>query len=223
MIRLRTLGSVGMETVEAKSASAVLAQPKRLAVLAYLALARPRGARRRDTLLAMFWPELDESRARHALSQTLHFLRQKLGHDVVKATGAEDVAVDAVASDVFDFEQAIERGDDQTALELYAGELLSGFHLHDAPGFEQWLDGERARLRTRATGAAHSAAEKVGAAGRRREAVKWAARAVELDALNERAVRRLMRAQDAAGDRSAALRAYREFEARLRAQLDAQR
>src|SRR5262245_12921902 len=39
-------------------------QPKRLALLAYLAIARPRGAHRRDALVAIFWPELDQHGAR---------------------------------------------------------------------------------------------------------------------------------------------------------------
>jgi len=41
----------------------VLAQPKRVALLAYLAAATPRRLHRRDSLLALFWPELDQEHA----------------------------------------------------------------------------------------------------------------------------------------------------------------
>ena len=44
-------------------------QPKRLALLAYLAVVGVRGALRRDTLLGLFWPESSEEEARRALRQ----------------------------------------------------------------------------------------------------------------------------------------------------------
>lgn len=224
MIRLQTLGSIRLRIDDDEEISAVMAQPKRLALLVYLALARPRGPQRRDTLLAMFWPELDQSRARHALSQSLHFLRRTLGQEVVSTRGAEDVAVDvsALRCDALEFEQALEHGDATRALDLYAGEFLPGFHLGDSPDFDRWLDAERAQLRKRAVEAAHRGAEQAVVEGHARVAVRWAARAVMLDPLNERAVRRLMRANDAAGDRAAALAQFRAFTARLRADLDAE-
>ena len=60
----------------------VLAQPKRVALLAYLVVEGQRVPVPRDRLLALFWPESDEARARNALSQALHHLRQALGTDV---------------------------------------------------------------------------------------------------------------------------------------------
>ena len=57
----------------------VLAQPKRLALLGYLAAATPPGPQRPDTLLGLFWPELDDEHARNALSKAVHFLRRVSG------------------------------------------------------------------------------------------------------------------------------------------------
>ena len=51
MIQLRLLGSVGLTGPAGEELPAVLRQPKRLALLAYLAVALPRGYHRRDTLL----------------------------------------------------------------------------------------------------------------------------------------------------------------------------
>jgi DNA-binding SARP family transcriptional activator len=57
MIRVQLLGMVDLRADDGAQVDAVLAQPKRLALLAYLATAAP-GSTRRDTLLATFWPEL---------------------------------------------------------------------------------------------------------------------------------------------------------------------
>lgn len=142
--------------------TSVLAQPRRAALLTYLAIARPRGFHRRDTLIALFWEERDEDAARKALRQALYFLRSSLGEGAVIARGDAEVAVDpdTVATDVVDFDAAIAAGDLEKALELYAGELMPGLNLDEAPEFERWLAGERARLRAAAAAAAWKLAER---------------------------------------------------------------
>jgi TolB-like protein/DNA-binding SARP family transcriptional activator len=224
MVEFSILGGVRLRAADGREVDTLLAQPKRLALLAYLTLARAPGLIRRDTLLALFWPEHDQKSARHALSQALHFLRRALGADVIMSRGADEVGLDIqhIQCDVIEFERALEADDADAALSLYRGELLAGFHLSEAPDFERWLDGERARLQARASAAAHERAESAMSEGKKREALTWAQRAVTLDPLNERAIRRLMRAADAAGDRSAALRAYQKFAKRTAADLDAE-
>ena len=93
MIELRTLGAVDLRTADGREAGTVLRQPKRLALLAYLAADAPRRFHRRDTLLALFWPELDASHARAALRRSLHFLRQGLGSEALASRGDEEVSV----------------------------------------------------------------------------------------------------------------------------------
>src|SRR5919205_360129 len=70
MIELRLFGAASLDSSdpgrEREELQALLTQPKRLALLAYLAVATPRGFHRRDRLLGLFWPELDEERARAA-------------------------------------------------------------------------------------------------------------------------------------------------------------
>jgi pimeloyl-ACP methyl ester carboxylesterase len=61
VIELRFLGPPLVKAVGRPEAAAVLAQPKRFALLAYLAAASPYGYHRRDTLLALFWPEADQT------------------------------------------------------------------------------------------------------------------------------------------------------------------
>ena len=83
MVDLRLFGPAEIVGSNGQSIDALTRQTKRLALLAYLAIARPRGLHRRDKLLALFWPELDEPHARNALSQALHVLRTSLGEDAI--------------------------------------------------------------------------------------------------------------------------------------------
>lgn len=69
MLDLRLLGSVRL--TDADRALTLRSQPKPLALLAYLACQRPEPASRRDTPLALFWPEKDARRGRNALRQSL--------------------------------------------------------------------------------------------------------------------------------------------------------
>src|SRR2546427_8673502 len=71
MIELRMLGRLSLTGADGREVRGLLGQPRRLALLAYLAAASPQGFHRRDTLLALFWPELDQEHARAALRQAL--------------------------------------------------------------------------------------------------------------------------------------------------------
>ncbi len=78
LLSLRTLGTLDLRAPDGSEVRSVLAQPRRIALLAYLALATPRGPHRRDRLLALFWPDQDQAHARNALSQAVFFLRSAL-------------------------------------------------------------------------------------------------------------------------------------------------
>lgn len=217
MIRFRTLGTVGLHGAEGTELGSVLAQPKRLALLAYLAIATPRGFHRRDTLLGLFWPDLDADHARSALNQALYYLRRKLGSEVVVSRGAQEVRVDRgrLWCDAVAFDEALAAEAPEEAVELYRGDLLRGFHLPDAPDWERWLEEERARLRALAAAAYWTLAE--AAAGRLRvvEAGRWGRRAVALAPADEGLLRRLILLLDRVGDPSGAVRAYHEAVQRL--------
>ncbi|MGD8322164.1 MAG: hypothetical protein PVJ02_17065, partial [Gemmatimonadota bacterium] len=76
MLSLRAFGTLDARDDAGEPLEALLAQPKRAGLLAYLALSQPGDFQRRDTLLALFWPELDQAHGRAALSQALTFLRR---------------------------------------------------------------------------------------------------------------------------------------------------
>jgi serine/threonine-protein kinase len=200
----------------------VLAQPKRAALLCYLALASPRGFHRRDTLLALFWPEHDTERARNALSQAVHFLRRSLGTGAIVSRNGDALSLDrgAVWCDAVAFEEALDSGRTAEALDLYRGDLLTAFHVSDAPEFERWADLERERLRRRAANAALDLAREEEARGGTLRAPRWLRRALEISPYDEGTLRRLLRRLDEAGDRAEAIQEYDAFARRLRSDLE---
>jgi DNA-binding SARP family transcriptional activator len=216
MIRLRVFGALDLAG-EGGDVSLILRQPKRAALLVYLAVALPRGFHRRDSLLALFWPEMDTAHARDALNSALKLLRQGLGSDAVVSRGSEEVAIaaDGFWTDAVALEAALAEGKYEEALGLYRGDLLEGFHTAEADGFEEWMEGERRRLREAASGGARALADRKATAGDLGLAVHWARRATALAPDDESALRRLLELLDAAGDHAGALRAYSEFAARL--------
>ncbi len=223
--RFLTLGSVELVGISESELRSAIGQPKRLALLAYLALASPLRAHRRDSLVAMFWPEADNDQARHSLRQALHSLRRALGPDVLVSRGDGDVAFEpsALWCDAHAFERALDAGDAQTALSVYRGDLLQGFYVSDvSPDFERWLDGERSRLRSRAARAAWSLADAAAHSGDGPSAADWARRALGLSPDDEGSLRRFMTLLDSLGDRVGALRAYDDFARRLAAEFEAE-
>ncbi len=218
MIRFRTLGVVDLRGLDGAEVRAVLQQPKRLGLLAYLAVASPRRFHRRDSLVALFWPELDEEHARAALRRSLYVLRAELGAEVVSSRGDEEVGVatELLWCDAVALEQALAEGDPARALELYRGTLLDGLYVSGAaPEYQDWLDRERHRLRDRAGGAARTLSERAERDGQLSEAAGWAQRALELNPDDECALQRLLTLLDRTGDRSAALRAFDGFARRM--------
>src|SRR5256885_1103083 len=179
VVEFRILGALNLLGAGGRELSSVLAQPKRVALLAYLAAATPRRLHRRDSLLALFWPELDQEHARAALRQALHGLRHALGDGVLVTRGDEDIGLDAeqIRCDVVEFERAAESGHLADALDLYRGDLLEGFFIRGAPQFEQWLEDERARLKAVALRSATQLAERTEGHGDLAEAAQWARRA----------------------------------------------
>lgn len=216
MITFKALGAIVLHGPQGP-ADKLLAQPKRLALLSWLALASPRGPHRRDRLLALFWPESDEARARNSLSQAIYHLRQELEPELLIGRGAETLGLDfaRLECDVLAFEQAAAAGRWRAVRTAYQGELLPGLHLSGAPEFERWLERERQRLAGIAFDAGWRAAtdaECRADAAEAAEAARWAAGLLPYD---EEALRRLLGVLDRAGDRAGLLEAYEAFAQRL--------
>jgi DNA-binding SARP family transcriptional activator/TolB-like protein len=224
MPTLAMLGRIGLDDGDGAELDSLLRQPKRLALLAYLASPRPGTWHRRDTLLSVFWPELDSGRARTALRSALYTLRQHLGEGVLRSRGDDELSLDPdrLTTDASRLEADLTAGRHADALARYGGDLLPGLFIPEAEGFEKWLDEERRRLKALARKAAAALMRDCERAGDARGASAAAARAVELDPEDETALRHWIELLDQAGDRGLALTAYERFRSRLFAEFGAE-
>jgi DNA-binding SARP family transcriptional activator/Tfp pilus assembly protein PilF len=163
VFRLRTFGGLWLERDGQRIGGT---SPRRLGLLSAVVASADRGISR-DRLLLLLWPDSTESKARHALAQTLYSFRRELGTDLISSEGAE-LIVDPrqLESDYHDFHLARAAGDFERAAGLYAGPFLDGFYLAGADEFERWAEIERARLRELAIQSLESAGRAAAAAGR---------------------------------------------------------
>lgn len=198
-----------------------LESAKTTALLAYLVLTRsPHG---RAKLMEMLWPELSEERAAAALRRALWDQRHRLGRedgpDVLLAD-RQTVAFNGGLPHECDVErfQALcaasshrsetagdEAGALRAAIALYRGDLLDGFTLEGAAAFDEWLAGERERLRLVALQAVRRMTALMRGRGELVRALGYARRLLTLDPWLEEAHRAVAELLALTGQHGAAL------------------
>ena len=190
-----------------------LATRKAEALLAYLAVS-PGRRHHRDKLAGLLWGDKDERKAQHSLSQALHVIRGAIepngGEILIAAGGTVTLDPFSIDIDVGTFESLATRQTAEAykaAVELYRGDLLDGFHIREA-AFEDWLHGERDRLRTVALKALGALLHHQRAANDAAAAIDTANRLLTWDPIREETHRALMHLYDKAGRREAAVRQY---------------
>ncbi|HTD71874.1 MAG TPA: AAA family ATPase [Gemmatimonadales bacterium] len=187
---------------------------KHLALLTYLALS-PDGTRSRSHLLGLLWPESPEDKARRSLNEAVRRLRSALGTERLLTRGdALQLNAAELDVDVRQFETLRAEGQ-LRALELLRGEFLEGFHVDDAPVFEDWMDAQRAQIRQAATGLLVARAEEQLAVNRYVEARALARRALTFDPFSEPALALGMRSAALEGDSTGALALYHDVTERV--------
>ncbi len=215
MIRCRTLGPVTID-VDGHPPPPELLWRKHLALLIYLARS-PRRTRTREHLVGLLWPEKDERAARHSLNEALRVLRRALGGAAVDTAGGQvRLAAGDPWLDLEELETRAAAREWSGAGALVGGEFMEGFALADASAFEDWLAAQRSHWRARSLDVLLAWTDELERAGRVREAVEPAERALALDPTSDRAIRAVMRARALAGDRSIALARYSAFAEQLR-------
>jgi tetratricopeptide (TPR) repeat protein len=218
MLRFHTLGSFELLEGQPPAVRLIPSQPKRLALLAYLALAHPRGFHRRDTLLALFWPELSEEEARRALRQALYHLRRAVGEGVIESRADNQVRFreGCLWCDALVFEVAVAEGRPDEALALYQNAFLAGVYLPEVSvELEEWIEQTRGRLHLAAGQAAAALSRRAEEVGDLREAVAAARIGCDLQPDDEACARGLMQLLDRCGDRGQALQVYERLARRL--------
>ncbi|HEX2722789.1 MAG TPA: BTAD domain-containing putative transcriptional regulator [Gemmatimonadaceae bacterium] len=224
MIELRMLGEIRLRTDEGEELHALLRQPKRLALLTYLAAPTPGTWHRRDMLLAIFWPDLDTAHARTSLRNGVYVLRQALGDGAVRSRGDEELSIDPdlVRTDVAGVWSALKSSRPEEALERYGGELLPGLFPSGGDGFQRWLDTERLRLKASVSTAALARVSALEKDGKIEQALAMARRVSEIQPDDETLVRRVMSLHETMGDRAGALAVFEAYRSRLASDFDAQ-
>ena len=195
------------------------------ALLACLAL--PAGqARHRTELATLLWGSREERQARHSLNQALSSLRKALApHGAELLMADEDMvalAPSLIETDVSRLETLLDDGSMAAlsqAVDLYRNDLLMRMDVRE-DAFEDWLSGERRRLRDRALGGFRTLLEHRRRSGEPAAAVLTAKRILRLDPLDEPTHRHLMAVYAAQGQRNAALRQYRDCAELLRRELN---
>lgn len=222
-VELFLLGGVELRGIDREVADRLLAQPKITALLAFLALSPEQRLQRRDRIVALLWPELDQAHARTALRKALHTVRSTLGADYLRSRGDEEIglAIPPLWCDAVELQAAADSARMLQAVTLYRGELLTGFHLPGCMEFERWLDEERNEARERAAAAAWGLARTFEDDSKLTDAGLWARKAVRFSWDDERVLRRTLTMLARIGDHAGALRLYDEFAARMREELDA--
>ncbi|HEX6315771.1 MAG TPA: BTAD domain-containing putative transcriptional regulator [Gemmatimonadaceae bacterium] len=217
-LELRILGPTELRGSEAGLNNGNLPPPKRLALLAWLALETTDGFRRRDQIVGMLWPDLPQDGARAQLRKALHELRERLGPDAIVSRGETEVRLDdsQIWCDAVALIDHVRRGEWTQALGLFRGELLEGLFVEGvAQEWEEWLSDKRRALREHAARAAWECSRIEEEGGDRKAAAAMARRALDLTPDDEDGVRRLMSLLDQSGDRAGALRVYGDWRSRL--------
>ena len=204
---------------------------KTLALVIYLALEG--GSQPREILAALLWPESSQQRSYASLRNTLGHLKTALKpprdqdqttyllitHTALALNPEADIRVD-----LHTVERAYDRARAdrssrwpenmgslpllQEAAACHRGDFLAAFSLGSAPDFDNWADIQREVWRRRVGLILDRLSEIQYARGEFAATAETASRWIALDALNEVAYRRKMRAHFAAGERGQALETY---------------
>jgi DNA-binding SARP family transcriptional activator len=198
------------------------------ALAAYLALPSGR-PHPRDKLAALLWGHLAQEEARSRLRQALFAIRRTLASAHLSCLGADGdtLVLDPVGVEVdaLVFEKLVREGSPdalERAAILYRGDLLQGLPAQGPhpSAFEEWLAGERERLRELALEALAKLVNVQRAAGSPERALATALRLLALDPLQEAVHRTAMRLHVQLGRRTAALRQYQACVSLLRREMN---
>ena len=132
VLEFRTLGKIELRGDDGTLIPEPLRHTKRIALLAYLATPDPSRSHRRETLIALLWPELDEHHGRGMLRHELYELRRALGPEILFSEGREAVGVDGdrLWCDARAFGEHLAEAQLMEALDLVRGEFLPGLQVN---------------------------------------------------------------------------------------------
>lgn len=211
MLRLTFLGTSEI-TLNQQSLSTQITG-KGLALFVYLAATHH--AHTRDKLSNLLWSELSNQQARNNLRYLLSDIRQVVG-DYLYIT-PQHIGFNREHAYWFDAEtlqtslatqSTTNLQARQTALALYQGEFLAGFHARNAPIFEEWVIQKRQELHILAIQGFYTLAESCYQTQNWQAGLDATQRLLQLEPWHETGHRLRMQLLAATGQRSAALVQY---------------
>lgn len=206
---------LGSPRVQVGKKQVAFTPDKRYQLLAYLAYQGDWVSRERAAFL--FWPDTDNQNARQNLRGLLQRVRA--------LEWLTDLETDAhqlrwlVETDVHDFKKDVDRDELDKVPSRYSGPFLQELDSDEVPEFSEWLSFERAHLHAVWREALFKHVAKLQAMGQDNVALLLLDSLLDHDQLDEEALRAFMHTAARAGQREKALRAYRDFEKRLREEL----
>lgn len=211
MLRLTFLGTSEI-TLNRQSLSTQITG-KGLALFAYLAATNH--SHTRDKLANLLWSELSNQQARNNLRCLLSDIRQVVGDYLYITT--QKIGFNRQNAYWFDAEvlqtalatpSVSNLQERQAMLELYQGEFLVGFHVRNAPIFEEWVIQKRQELHILAAQGLYTLAESYHLAQNWQAGLDATQRLLQLEPWHETGHRLRMQLLAASGQRSAALGQY---------------
>ncbi|MEZ4866102.1 MAG: BTAD domain-containing putative transcriptional regulator [Caldilineaceae bacterium] len=194
-----------------------LTSAKAQALLYYLAMTAHNGRsmHTRTALATLLWGECGEAEARTNLRKVIQHLREQLEpyltleNQTVGFRSPHLYTVDAVAFATAIANPRTARLDQlQEVIARYHGDFLEGFYVREAPDFEAWMLGERARLRELLLQGVETLAFRFAEEGDLSQAIATARHLLTLEPWREEIHRQLMTWLMQNGQRSAALAQY---------------
>ncbi len=195
------------------------------ALLVYLA-ANPR-EHPREILGELLWDDLPQNRTMSYLRTALSSLQQQLSPYLI--VSRQSLAINPESNfwlDTQELETVLDESETEweqrdgfsrltaskleSALDLYQGHFLEGFHIRDASGFEGWMVLEQERIRNRVLDALHRLGGHYLRRGQYSSGIAHITRALQLDPLSEHAHRLMMNLLAHSGQRSAAIAQFEQ-------------
>jgi predicted ATPase/DNA-binding SARP family transcriptional activator len=235
-LTIRLLGNVSIQ----RGDRAVTGLPSRKAEALLIYLVCTRRAFAREVLADWLWDDRSQEQAQANLRSILSGLRRAVGDYLVTERDAVAFNTDGdywLDTEAFERQIADSRllmadgqfpaTDEpsairhlQSAIDLYRGDFLAGFHIRESRGFEEWATLERERLHRLAVTGLHRLVRHALDHGEYAAGVEHAARLLALDPLSEDAHRWMMGLLARSGQRSAALTQYAACRRILAEELD---
>ncbi len=221
LLRISTLG--GLDIHLSGRPLTGLASRKAEALLVYLACTQRQHAR--ESLAAMLWDESSQSRALANLSVVLSSLRKFVGsyleirrHSVAFNTDSDywlDIVELQAQLNRWRMQRSVTKplspqaaGDLSTALSLYKGEFLAGFHLRGSRDFEEWVLSQAQHILRQVIESLDELTAFYLDNAMYKKGIQSASRLLELDPLHEVIHRQMMQLLVASGQRGSALMQY---------------